>query len=86
MEERQSVEEELPAQTKEFRETGHSSLAEFRTEPNRERQTALHTAGNHCASQRNRELPFQQSNHQLPELQLFQTEVRVGLSSAFPRI
>lgn len=48
----------LTVQTKEFRETGHSSLAEFRTEPSREMHTALVIGGNHCGSQRNRELPF----------------------------
>lgn len=70
-------------ETEEFRETGHSSLAEFRKEPNRDA---------HCPSHRrkppwepeNRELPFRQSSS--CQLQLFQTEVRAELLSACSRV
>lgn len=65
-------------ESEEFRETGHSSLAEFRTGPSGEVHAALVTEGNRCGSRGDRELPLQ--------LQLFRAEARAELSSAFSRL
>ena len=71
--------------SKKFRETGHSSLAEWTTEPGREPHAVVVTGGNCHGTRGDRELPFQLSAS-CPGPQLFQTEARAELSSAFSRV
>lgn len=64
-------------ETKEFREIRHQSLAEFRTEPNRERK--LPWSQRKAPWEPEEQGASVSAKHQLPELQLFQTEVRAEL-------